>query len=157
EPARASARKLVRSKGSEDADAAGRRYLDDARPRALQVPVVVEVADQHVSRCQPPGRRRHDGDAVRVDVAVLRYGRREGLAVVERVDEGACRSCRRRRCKRERGYATSKCERCRTLSSAGACALGHVTSLPTCRDEFLYAPASRPVLGHPPGRTLMAG
>ena len=80
----------------------GRADLDDRLASALRVRLGVEVADEHVAAVQPADALPDDEDAVRVDVAVLRHGRRDGGQVVELVDEGVVRHGRRglgnRRC-----------------------------------------------------------
>ena len=53
----------------------GRGHLDDGGAGALDVGLVVEVAHQDVAGRQPARRGRHDGEPVRVHVALGRNGR----------------------------------------------------------------------------------
>jgi hypothetical protein len=82
--------------------------FDDGAAGSLQVAVVVEVAYQHVAGRQQALRDRSDGDAVRVDVAVLRHGRRERLHGVERPDERAGGGGSRRS-RGDPGHASMRC------------------------------------------------
>src|SRR5664279_3289257 len=60
---------------------------DDRRAGALQVAFVVEVADEHVAAVQPADGARHDGDAVRVHVAIRGHGRCQRRVLMQRGEE----------------------------------------------------------------------
>ncbi len=84
---------------------AARADLNDRGPGALQVLGIVEVADEDAASVQQALAVLHQGDAVRIDVAVPRYSRSDQLGVMELPDEGGMvlRRCqRRRRCRESR-------------------------------------------------------
>ena len=89
---RTGARQLACSDSREDRAVAARRDLDDRRAGALQVGLVVEVADQDAASVQPAGAVPDDENAVRVDIPVVRHRRGNGLDLMEVTEVGGWRT-----------------------------------------------------------------
>jgi hypothetical protein len=65
-----------------------RRNLNDRRAGTLQIRRVIEIADQHIALHQRSLSDRHNGNSVRVHIAIRRNGGYHEILVAQRTEEG---------------------------------------------------------------------